>query len=136
MQRWINMSKQSKDCQHAKRNYHGQPAPLHPLPVAAVFQRWHMDFLGPLKKAEGGEQYILLIVDSFSRWCEAFALIDQKISRMFPHQLVHALVVGLHECLEAGLEGLLLHRQHVLKCQLLLIQNIVDNSVDVGVLGV
>ena len=53
---------------------------------------------------------------------------------MFPHQL-HALVVGLNECLEAGLEGLLLHRQHGLKCQLLLIQNIVDNSVDVGVLG-
>ena len=37
-----------------------------------------MDFLGPLKKADGGEQYILLIVDSFSRWCEAFALKDQK----------------------------------------------------------
>ena len=46
--------KQCKECQHAKRNHHGQPAPLHPLPIAAVFQRWHMDFLGPLKKAEGG----------------------------------------------------------------------------------
>ena len=41
-------------CQHAKRNFQGQPAPLHPLAVAAVFQRWHMDVLGPLKKAEGG----------------------------------------------------------------------------------
>ena len=69
--------KQCKACQHAKRNYNGHPAALHPLPVAAVFQRWHMDFLGPLKKAEGGEQYILLVVDSFSRWCEAFALKDQ-----------------------------------------------------------
>ena len=25
-----------------------------------------------LKKADGGEQYILLIVDSFSQWCESF----------------------------------------------------------------
>ena len=25
-----------------------------------------------LKKADGREQYILLIVDSFSQWCEAF----------------------------------------------------------------
>ena len=58
--------------------YHGQPAPLHPLPVTAVFHRWHMDFLGPLKKAEDGEQYILLIVNSLSRWCEAFAVKDQK----------------------------------------------------------
>ena len=70
--------RQCKECQYAKRNFHGQPAPLHPLAVAAVFQRWHMDFLGPLKKADGGEQYILLLVDSFSRWCEAFALKDQK----------------------------------------------------------
>ena len=35
-------------------------------------------FFGPLKKAAGGEQYILLLVDSFSRWCETFALNDQK----------------------------------------------------------
>ena len=48
------------------------------MPVAAIFQRWHVEFLGPLEKAEGGEQYILLVVDSFSRWCEAFALKDQK----------------------------------------------------------
>ena len=70
--------RQCRECQQAKRNYQGKPAPLHPLPVATVFQRWHMDFLGPLKKADGGEQYILLIVDNFSRWCEAFALKDQK----------------------------------------------------------
>ena len=70
--------RQCKECQYAKRKFHGQPAPLHPLAVAAVFQRWDMDFLGPLKKADGGEQYILLAVDSFSRWCEAFALKDQK----------------------------------------------------------
>ena len=57
--------RQCKECQYAKRNFHGQPAPLHPLAVAAVFHRWHMDFLGPLKKADGGEQYILLLLDSF-----------------------------------------------------------------------
>ena len=66
-----------KQCQLSKRSHNSRPAPLHPMPVAAIFQRWHMDFLGPLKKAEGGEQYILLVVDSFSRWCEAFALKDQ-----------------------------------------------------------
>ena len=36
--------RQCRECQHAKLMYHGQPAPLHPLPVAAVSQRWHMDF--------------------------------------------------------------------------------------------
>ena len=69
--------KTCNECQHAKRHYHSHPAPLHPLPTAGVFDRWHMDFLGPLKTAKGGQQYILLVVDSFSRWCEAFALKDQ-----------------------------------------------------------
>ena len=31
-----------------------------------------------LKKADGGEQYILLTVDNVSQWCEGFALKDQK----------------------------------------------------------
>ena len=69
--------KTCNECQHAKRHYHSHPAPLHPLPTAGVFDRWHMDFLGPLKTAKDGQQYILLVVDSFSRWCEAFALKDQ-----------------------------------------------------------
>ena len=60
--------RQCRECQQAKRNDQGKPAPLHRLPVAAVSQHWHLDLLGPLKKADGGEQYILLIVDSFSRW--------------------------------------------------------------------
>ena len=39
-----------------------------------------------LKKADGGEQYILLIVDSFSQWCEAF-----KEGRWW--RAVHTLIV-------------------------------------------
>ena len=50
--------RQCKECQYAKRKFHGQPAPLHHLAVAAVFQRWHMDFLGPLKKKADGESSI------------------------------------------------------------------------------
>ena len=32
-------------------------------PTAGVFDRWHMDFLGPLKTAKDGQQYILLVVE-------------------------------------------------------------------------
>ena len=51
-----------------------------------------VDVLGPLKKADGGEQYILLIVDSFSRLCEAFALKDQKattVAKFLYEQIFH-----------------------------------------------
>ena len=76
----IEYVRRCNECQHAKRHYHSHPAPLHLLPTAGVIERWHMDFLGPLKLAKEGQQYILLVVDSFSRWCEAFALKDQTIT--------------------------------------------------------
>ena len=46
--------------------------PLNPIPVSLKFERWHVDFLGPLNPSQEGHKYILLFVDSFSRWCEAF----------------------------------------------------------------
>ncbi len=61
-------------CQQANRNYAGKPAPLHPIPPANIFSRMHMDILGPLPKSEEGYKYILLVVDAFSKWCEAFPL--------------------------------------------------------------
>ena len=60
-------------CQRAK-SVRQKPPPLHPLPVVNLFGRWHMDFIGPLRPAADGSKYILIVVDSFSRWPEAFAL--------------------------------------------------------------
>ena len=60
-------------CQKAK-NVRQRVPPLHPLPIAGMFARWHMDFIGPLRTAADGNKYILLVVDSFSRWPEAFPL--------------------------------------------------------------
>ena len=60
-------------CQRMKVKRKRQPPPLTPMPIADVFSRWHMDILGPLPKAKG-YQYVLLLVNSFSRWCEAFPL--------------------------------------------------------------
>ena len=77
---WRGMYSDTKDyqqscgpCQRSKRP-HTRPTPLHPLPVAGLFRRWHMDFIGPLRQSADGKKYILLVVDSFSRWPEAFAL--------------------------------------------------------------
>ena len=60
-------------CQRGK-NARPRPPPLHPLPTPTLFNRWHMDFLGPVKPSADGKRYILLIVDAFSRWSEAFAV--------------------------------------------------------------
>ena len=66
-----------ESCQRAKRAFHFHRAPLQSLPIVDRFDRWHIDFIGPLRTATDGSRYILLIVDSFSRWCEAFPTSSQ-----------------------------------------------------------
>ena len=69
-------------CQRIKVDRHHHPAPLHPLPVDEVFSRLHTDILGPLHKTKEGYQYCLIIVDSFSKWCESFPLITQEATEI------------------------------------------------------
>lgn len=58
----------------SKRPTHHAPAPLTPMPIEDRFSRIHMDILGPLTKTTEGHKYMLLVVDSFSKWPEAFPL--------------------------------------------------------------
>ena len=59
----------STACQKAK-HHNNRPGPLYPMPIVGVFERWHMDFLS-MKETPAGYEYILLLIDSFSRWYEA-----------------------------------------------------------------
>ena len=59
-------------CQTSKRAYHAHPPPLKNLPVVEVFDRLHIDYLGPLTKTPDGFPHILVVVDSNSKWVEAF----------------------------------------------------------------
>ena len=69
-------------CQRAKHSRHQVSTPLNPLPVVNVFERIHLDIVGPLHKTNDGFEYILVCVDSFSRWVEAFPLRTQAASEI------------------------------------------------------
>ena len=45
-----------------------------PFSESSIWSRTHIDFIGPLKEAKNKGKYILLVVDAFSKWPEAFAL--------------------------------------------------------------
>lgn len=47
-----------------------------------IFSRVHIDILGPLPKTKEGYHYCLVIVDSFSKWCERFALKTQEATEV------------------------------------------------------
>jgi hypothetical protein len=86
---WPRMFQMVKDyvdscdvCQRSKVDRHQKPPPLHPLPVEDTFTRVHIDILGPLPKTKEGHQYVLLIIDSFSKWPEAFPLVTQEASEI------------------------------------------------------
>jgi len=60
----------------------GNPQKNLGLPMSTVSKRpWHIlgaDILGPLPKTDRGNIYILVVIDHFTKWVEAFALPDQK----------------------------------------------------------
>ena len=68
-------------CQKAKRHFHARKAPLTPMPISNAFERWHMDIL-ELTITPQKYRYVLLVVDSFSRWCEAIPLKTQEASEV------------------------------------------------------
>jgi len=82
---WKNMYADSKlyvsscvTCQQCKRPQAATKAPLHPLPVSEIFQRIHIDFAGPLPTTPKGNKFLLMIIDSLSKWPEIIPVPDQS----------------------------------------------------------
>ena len=69
-------------CQFSKTPRNSKKAPLKAMPINDRFERWHIDILGPIKESSQGYKYILLVVESFSRWSEAFPLKTQEASEI------------------------------------------------------
>lgn len=78
----VDFVKSCDTCQRAKHSTHQVSTPLNPLPVVNIFERMHLDIVGPLHKTKDGFEYILVCVDSFSRWVEAFSLRTQTAAEI------------------------------------------------------
>ena len=72
---WPNMYKDLHDvimscqeCQRSKKSPGMKNAPLTPVPCESLFDRVHVDLVGPLPTSPDGYKYILTIVESFSRY--------------------------------------------------------------------
>ena len=81
------------ECHKAKRNYDNSKPPLHPIPLPPFnFCRIHLDIVGPLPSStEKNYKYILVVVDSFSNWCESFPMQTQdavEVARILFEEII------------------------------------------------
>ena len=52
-----------------------EPRPICPIPLAALpFERWGVDFVGPLPKTAFGNLFIITAIDYSTRWVVAKAV--------------------------------------------------------------
>ena len=68
------------NCSQGKYNPKLTKAPLKPIQVSEPFLFWALDYMGPLPETDQGNRHILVMMDHFTKWCEAFPTRDQKAS--------------------------------------------------------
>lgn len=73
VERWIG---QCEWCQRAKTPRPKRKAALQSIPVSAPLDRVQLDIVGPLGTTANGNNYILVLVDYFTKWAEAWAIQD------------------------------------------------------------
>ena len=78
---WYNMLEDVKShvdscqpCQSSQVAFCSIPAELHPIPVKGIWHRLHIDLVGPLPLTPAGNKYLIVCMDSLSKWPEAAAL--------------------------------------------------------------
>ncbi|KII62308.1 Pro-Pol polyprotein [Thelohanellus kitauei] len=60
-------------CQKIKKPTYPHKARLIPIIPSSKFESWQTDILGPLPSATTGNRYVIIFIDQFTKWVEAFA---------------------------------------------------------------
>jgi len=71
-------------CPQGKDAPNTNKAPLRSIEVGEPFFIWAMDFMGPFPETAQGNRHILVVMDHFTKWCEAIPSKDQKASTVAP----------------------------------------------------
>jgi hypothetical protein len=93
MYRWVNETlRRCEICQVKKGSIPNQRGLLVSHVTGYPFQKISIDFVGPLPRSKKGNEYMLTVSDSFTRWLEAFpccranaqVVVNKLITEIFP----------------------------------------------------
>ena len=74
--------KSCPQCNRQKKPSRKAKASLGKFHAGAPIERIHLDILGPFTPSSSGNQYVLMLVDQFTKWIEAYPLRDQRTETM------------------------------------------------------
>ena len=63
-----NTVKHCTACDRVKASFTSQPPELNPLPIGGLFYRWGVDLCGPFTETDGGNRYVMVCVEHFSKF--------------------------------------------------------------------
>lgn len=96
---WYNMSRDCIDyvtscgtCNQNKKPNVKPKASLGQFHAGFPLERVHLDILGPFHTSEDGNNYVLMMIDQFTKWIEMAALPDQCALSVAQKFLVHFVV--------------------------------------------
>ena len=76
VQNVLNSAKRSEQ----KHGLHNSKAPPQAIEINEPSIFWAMDYMGPLPETARGNKHLFVIMDHFTKWCEAFTTKDQRTS--------------------------------------------------------
>ena len=103
-----------QECSQIKDKLCHGKAPLRPIQVSEPFVFWALDYMGPLQETAKGNKHILVVMDHFTKWCEAFPTKDQKaqtVAKILVSKLFSRFgpPIGLHSDQGRNFDSLLMH---------------------------
>jgi hypothetical protein len=91
-------------CSQTKATFNSMQPHLQSLPIKGLNYRWSLDLAGPFETSANGHTYVLIAIESFSKWVEYFPL-KKKSAQEVAYHVLHGIISRFGACAEIVTDG-------------------------------